>query len=240
MATKKFHVLFLEDNVVSSTVILATLSKELPEVQFVQALNIAEATQHIQKRAFDLYILDIQLPDGNGIDFLCEVQKLHPVSSAIFMTATPLPEYRRKAEQLGAIRFFEKPLKIRFFSKVVFDLLLTRPQPQAESYFKGTLSCLTPMDLVQLKCLSRSNMGLKFSVPEGGSGFIYFRDGEVIHAETGSLKGEEAFCQIMCWKRGEVSETQLANHTTSITSSWSGLLIKAAQLVDEQEAKATA
>src|ERR1700736_5202684 len=58
----------------------------------------------------DLALLDISVPAGNGFTVAEKIQEL--VSTAtpiIFLTASKQPGLRQKAQNLGAVGFFEKP-----------------------------------------------------------------------------------------------------------------------------------
>ncbi len=236
MTGSKFNILLLEDNLVASNFLITTLSRELPEVKFVPAISIKEANEKVSAQAFDLFILDIQLPDGNSIDFLDALQKEHvAIPRAIFMTASKVPEFRQRAQTAGAVRFFEKPVKSKEFAIVISDILSQQPAPEKQdNAFEGLLSCLTPIDLVQLKCLSQARMGLEFFTKQGARGSVYFRDGQVVHAVTGLETGEDAFCKIMSWKSGKISELPLPTALPrSIHSNWTDLIINAAHKLDE-------
>ncbi len=236
MSDKKYNILFLEDNLVSSHLVVTTLSRELPEVKFITAITIKEARQKIAAQKFDLFILDIQLPDGNSIDFLTELKREHvSLPRAIFMTASKLPELRQRAQSAGAVRFFEKPFKMKDFARLIRELLNEAPVAQtSELAFEGSLSSLTPMDLVQLKCLSMATIGLQFTTPTGNTGVVYFRNGLVFHSTCGDLTGEAAFCRILSWKGGKIGEVPVTPELPrTITANWTDLLMRAAQMIDE-------
>jgi DNA-binding response OmpR family regulator len=58
----------------------------------------------------DLVLLDITLPAGSGIDLAEKIQKLLPRKTpVIFLTASKQKEYLQRAQELGAVGFFEKP-----------------------------------------------------------------------------------------------------------------------------------
>lgn len=58
----------------------------------------------------DLVLLDISLPAGNGFRVAEGIQTNIPIPTPIiFLTASKLPGLRRRAFQLGAAGFFEKP-----------------------------------------------------------------------------------------------------------------------------------
>jgi DNA-binding response OmpR family regulator len=58
----------------------------------------------------DLIVLDVSLPAGDGFTVAERIQtQIHSPTRIIFMTASNRPDFRVRAEQLGAAAFFEKP-----------------------------------------------------------------------------------------------------------------------------------
>jgi len=58
----------------------------------------------------DVVVLDISLPAGDGFTVAERIQAHIPTPTPIiFLTASHRPELRQRAEQLGAVAFFEKP-----------------------------------------------------------------------------------------------------------------------------------
>jgi DNA-binding response OmpR family regulator len=58
----------------------------------------------------DLVILDVALPAGDGFAVAERLQAHLPnPTRIIFLTASSRPDFRKRAEQLGAVGFFEKP-----------------------------------------------------------------------------------------------------------------------------------
>jgi len=58
----------------------------------------------------DLVVLDISLPAGDGFTVAERIQSHIPTPTRIiFLTASKRPDFRQRAERLGASAFFEKP-----------------------------------------------------------------------------------------------------------------------------------
>jgi chemotaxis family two-component system sensor histidine kinase/response regulator PixL len=58
----------------------------------------------------DLVLLDISLPAGDGFSVAERIQRqISAPIPIIFLTASLRPDFREKAEQLGAVAFFQKP-----------------------------------------------------------------------------------------------------------------------------------
>ncbi|MDB6155978.1 MAG: Response regulator receiver protein [Chthoniobacteraceae bacterium] len=67
------------------------------------------------------------------------------------------------------------------------------------------------------------------------SGRIYFAGGQAVHAQVGSITGEDAFFEILSWQKGvfHMEEGVRAIEET-ITRPWESLLMEAAHINDEQ------
>ncbi len=232
------NVLILEDNPAIMLGVGETIAARFPELRQMRARNIAEAQSLLSEFAIDLFLLDIELPDGNGIDFLCDVRTVFPNAAAIIMTATPLPGYRAHAEQLGVVRFLEKPFDLDKLADLIRATLgLDGWGETPESRFKAALSGLTTMDIIQLKCLGGATQVLRFSIPDGPWGKLHFRRGEIVHGETSDgLVGADALNMIVRWKGGRVEESaETVASVTTIQQDWQSALLEAVRLMDESE-----
>ena len=103
--------------------------------------------------------------------------------------------------------------------------------------FAGTLKNIQLNDLIQMCCLSAVNLGIKVSKDEK-RGAIFIQDGEIVHAEVGEIKGEEAFFKILGWESGgfETFDTGNVSEVT-INQSYQFLLMEAAHQADERESQ---
>src|ERR1700719_835276 len=68
-----------------------------------------EGLARIGERSFDLVLLDLALPDRNGMDLLAEIHLQDPGLSIIMVTAYGTVENAVKAMQAGAANFVQKP-----------------------------------------------------------------------------------------------------------------------------------
>jgi hypothetical protein len=100
-----------------------------------------------------------------------------------------------------------------------------------------TAGGLELLDVIQLKGVSRFS-GCISVHGDGFQGLLFFRDGQIIHAEAGSLVGEEAFYEI-AQRPGTMFTLQPNVATTSHTihRSWQFLLMESQRLVDEARRK---
>lgn len=237
---ERFCALVLDDDICVSTVLSKALRTALPDAQVLNARSVSEAQLLLAEFKIHFFILDIHLPDGTGIDYLCDIQTANPQSKCIIMTAAPLPDYREQAAALGVLRFMEKPVDVKGICSLAQehrDSLLSEAASVKSTQFAATLSSLTSMDIIQLKCLARVTQALEFIAPQG-QGRVYFYQGEIVHAETQNAAGETAFQQIVSWRGGRVVEvTDACEPKRTITANWQGLLLNAAHAIDEDRAQ---
>ena len=84
----------------------------LLEIEGYEVETAANAQQGLMKlgdRSFDLVLLDLALPDRNGIELLPEIRSLDPQISVIMITAYGTVEDAVHAMQSGAANFLQKP-----------------------------------------------------------------------------------------------------------------------------------
>ena len=102
--------------------------------------------------------------------------------------------------------------------------------------FEGEVAGLSLPDVIQLNGSNRFSGCI--AVQDGTStGLIFFRDGEVVHAEQGGRSGEEAFYDIMEWHAGRFTlQPNVASTSRTIQKSVQHLLIEAHRVLDERHA----
>ncbi len=83
--------------------------------EVVTALGAAAARQTLSRISIDILCLDVDMPDGDGLDLLEEVRLTAPELPTIVMSGNASPERRSRAARLGVAEFLEKPFR---FSKL--------------------------------------------------------------------------------------------------------------------------
>jgi DNA-binding response OmpR family regulator len=122
-------ILIVEDDRTLGDVLLRELRKEY-SVLWARTKN--EANEIIKKERFDLLILDIGLPDGNGFE-IAEGFKGLVKPQFLFLTAQYEPETRLRGFEAGAEDFIPKPFHLKevlLRVKHVLDTHVVQPQIQ--------------------------------------------------------------------------------------------------------------
>lgn len=237
---EQFCVLMLDDDAVITAVITKAFRAGMPDALVLTARTVAEAQTLISEYAFQFFILDVNLPDGTGIDFLCDLRTTCAEARVVVITATPLPQHPEQMAGLGVLLFREKPVDAKEIVRLAcqhrdqISTPDTDPQPE---HFAASLSRLSPLDIIQLKCLTSVTQALEFTAGPH-SGRIHFDKGAIIHAETSSALGEDALAQILGWRGGKVVEVTAAPEPPrTIWTHWQALLLQLAQHLDEKAAQ---
>ncbi len=85
----------------------------------VAAYNCQKAQQLLKTDHFDLAILDINLPDGNGFDLCREIKTILVDLPVIFLTANDLEQDILNGFDLGADDYITKPFNIQILKRRV-------------------------------------------------------------------------------------------------------------------------
>jgi len=73
------------------------------------AVDGAEALAKLRERGFDLILLDLRLPDMDGMEILRHIREIRPDIPVIMMTAYGTIASAMEAMKLGACDFIQKP-----------------------------------------------------------------------------------------------------------------------------------
>jgi CheY-like chemotaxis protein len=107
-AQKMKSVLLVEDIALSAKALASLL--EQAGYHVVQAANAKRALQVINKEKPDLMLLDVILPDLDGVEFLHRLEQAHLALPFAVVTGMRNPAKVEELKQLGALRIFEKPV----------------------------------------------------------------------------------------------------------------------------------
>lgn len=104
-----FHILIIEDDTALSNGIRLALRQD--DLIFSQAFTLGAAKGLLETEAFDLLILDVNLPDGNGFDFLKDLRKTSSLP-VIMLTINDMETDIVTGLELGANDYVTKPFSL--------------------------------------------------------------------------------------------------------------------------------
>lgn len=103
------HILIIEDDRGLREGIELALRRE--DLSFTLCGNLAEAEEARKNQKYQLLLLDINLPDGNGYDYLKKIRKEASLP-VIIITANDLEMDEVRGLELGAEDFITKPFSL--------------------------------------------------------------------------------------------------------------------------------
>ena len=102
---------------------LAGLMAEAAAVEAVtEAGNAADALLAVTRFRPDVVILDLQMPEGSGLDVLRSLRRSNPCPTLVVLTNHTDDHYRRACREGGADFFFDKSTDLERVLEVVAAL----------------------------------------------------------------------------------------------------------------------
>lgn len=143
------RIFVLEDDEAIGIGLSYTLESEKYKVTLVK--TVAEAKKTVENEDFDLYILDLTLPDGNGYE-VCSLIKSKGDLPVIFLTAYDDEINVVTGFELGADDYISKPFRVRELLARVKSVLRRYSKDNADGIVKiGELSVNTAEARVLLR-----------------------------------------------------------------------------------------
>lgn len=104
-----YKVLIVDDSKLARMAVAKTLNNLRPEWQRVEATNADEALALARQSAFDIALLDFNMPGRDGLSLATELRELSPAMPVAVISANLQREIVSRTEDVGA-SFLPKPL----------------------------------------------------------------------------------------------------------------------------------
>ena len=133
------QILIVEDDALLNKTLAYNMTSDGWKV--TSALNARSAANLLAGTAYDLVLLDINLPDGSGYD-LCRLIKLeHPETMVIFLTANDQESDQLHGYEAGAVDYITKPFSVAALQRKISAMfaMLERHKPSRDIYDDGRL-----------------------------------------------------------------------------------------------------
>jgi DNA-binding response OmpR family regulator/predicted regulator of Ras-like GTPase activity (Roadblock/LC7/MglB family) len=216
-----WRIFVVEDDENLNQSIVNALRKEGYIVQSVS--NGADAVRVLWSEEYDVVIGDLKTPGAGGFELLQWLRAYRPNTYMILVGDAPLLQVQTRALESGAASYLEMPLDLRFLKEELRRLL-------QQTGFSADLDSFDLLDIIQMITISRRSMALLVNTGLEERGLLRFQNGELIWAEYGMLRGEEAFFALAAHKNGSVVQQPWnGGGTTNVTQPLSRLIFQALQ-----------
>jgi two-component system nitrogen regulation response regulator NtrX len=196
------HVLIVDDE----AEIRESLGEILKEDGYAvtSTASASEALVLLRDASYDVLLLDIWLPDRDGLEVLTEIRSLEIENTpeVIIISGHGTIETAVRATKLGAFDFLEKPLSIDRTLILLKNAVEARRLRSENQEFKRQLLIHVPItgESVSIKALRQQ---IKLMAPTNGRVLIYGESGagkeliaRAIHSE--SLRSDRVFVELNC------------------------------------------
>lgn len=134
-----YKILIVEDNLLLNKTLAYNLTADGYNV--VSAYNCASGLQQLKESRFNLALLDINLPDGNGLDLCRTIKSQYPDTYSLFLTANDQERDMIEGYEAGGFDYITKPFSIAVLCKKIATLFETlhKQSPKQDLYNDGIL-----------------------------------------------------------------------------------------------------
>jgi DNA-binding response OmpR family regulator len=210
------------------------------------AVDGQDALEKLELSVPALVLADTHLPkiDGYGLVRRMRDRPEWAAIPVIFVSAQRSIEDRIRGLELGVDDHLAKPVFVReLLSRV--ELVLARQTQESfatqrrhsegRTQFSGSTADITVVDLLQTFEVSRKS-GVVHLTRREQTAAVYFRDGKVIDAELGGLRGEDAIYRALIWSEAsfQVEFCEVTGEDVVGTPT-QGILMEGMRRLDEWE-----
>jgi DNA-binding NtrC family response regulator len=214
-------ILLLEEYDALAAAITSALRKFAPKHKAAVARSLNEAEKLATDLKPGLFVLDVDPPWRGLTNFLEKISESHPNVGALVIGGAIPAKIANLRGQAGALQFIEKPFELATFGAAVQALL----GPWREQEGRGTLGGLSSLDVLLAHHAANSNVLVQVESRKR-TGEIQVSGGQVVHATTGKLKGEDAFEEVLSWSKAHFGERKLAGPVRRTISDWETIALE--------------
>jgi DNA-binding response OmpR family regulator len=219
--SKQWRILVVQDDELLKRNIVNSLQKDGYVVQ--GATSGAEAIRLLWSGEYDVVLSDQKMPNTDGFELLQWMRSYRPNTRMIMIAAPGSPITRTQALESGVVSYLEKPLDLHILKEELRRLL-------QQTGFSASLDSFDLLDVVQIVNMSHKTIAMVVNTGLEEQGLLGFQAGELVWAEYGVLRGEEAFYALAAHKNGTVThQPWSAQIKPNVTQPLSRIIFQALQ-----------
>lgn len=115
------------------------IRSEFPSASFSEAQDGATCIELLKKEKFELVILDMNLPDSDGMTLTEWIRERNPEQKILFFSTSPTAVYAKKLFQMGIMGYLNKQASVNEIAKALRTILVQNQQYLDEE-FKSILA----------------------------------------------------------------------------------------------------
>lgn len=164
-----------------------------------------QAISFLEKMEISVIVLDFHSIDG--LDFLAHMTRHYPNMPCIVLASKKRPWFFEHLDQQELLYYVEKPFELSILVEAVMVALMMRDEGMIQK--RTTVGRYLPL----IEIDGRSCC-LQVTRRDKVKGFCYFKDGDLIDAQYGKLRGEPAAAEIASWEGVSLKFSHLPKQRT--------------------------
>ncbi len=197
--------------------------KGLQEFRVRLAENGLKALEILQAEAVDVLVTDLSMPVMDGFRLIAIVTERYPSIPVLVMTGLPESEHQNTPLFIGALRILNKPPRLSQLMDEIRLAAQRRPDGMVRGIALGSL--LQLMNWEQKSCTMTIRR-------EGELGYLYVKDGELIHAALRDREPLQSAYMILNWERPEIEFVDACRVERTLDLPVTEILLNAAMIKD--------
>lgn len=194
---RPWRVLVVDDEENLNWSLVTSLRRDRYEADGASSAELALV--RLAERPYDCVVSDVKMPGMDGFELLQWLRRNAPGTRVIMMTAFGSPTAREQALRDGVVAYLEKPFDLRQLKELLKSLAGEVPGGAAPAEKEG----YDILDVAQVLSMARRDIALRVE-NAGLQGMLRLLRGELVWAETGTLRGEDAFFALCVPRAGKV------------------------------------
>ena len=189
--------------------------------------SVSTAIERLRREPFDVVLCELHPSGSEGMELLQYMGGYYPSTPVVVICEAMVgPEFRGQYEGGGSVRIVEKPINMTRLVEIIEEC-------GPKKGFYGNQIEVEFFDYVQMIAISGRDKMLVVTTRQG-NGYIWFEHGDIVHAQYGDIRGEQAFYKMLAVGRGTYREVLFRPPTArTIVRPSMHLLMEAARQSDE-------
>jgi len=221
------NILIVTDDAVIRKTFLDMLKNHGNVFYILTAEDIKKAVSIIKRIEIGLVVMSLRMPNMDSFKLHTYLSREYPEIRVIVIMGDVSPLIKVKVKNLGASIVSEEQMDISALTGMLYTEL--------QVDYGGRVRGISLTSFLQMLELEGKTCTLKIKA-NGKTGHMFIEDGELIAAETGALRGDDAALKILKWKKVLIDiEYSTKQKRKEINTPLMNLLMESNRLLDEDD-----
>ncbi len=233
-ATLKKRILIFEREL--NVAAMIKLGAASDDIEVIHATSSIEAISRMRQKEPQVVIADTDALEAETFMRFYQTARQTVAAGRHFLLIVPDKEYLEHFD--GEVDYVVKPIHMEQITAKIRGLLSDMAEPAQQEERKGLTGNIEDFSLTDI--IQILSLGLKTAKVEitqdGEKGMLYLLRGKIVHASAGTLRGPEAFFELIKWEKGNFFI--LHGQTTgdvNVTLDTMHLLMEACTILDNNQ-----